>query len=69
MKKKNMLLIAIAAAAVTAGLVAYSAARRTRANRQLRRVSDEGYETAHDVLFPDKGHKGPKLHYGPVLPS
>ncbi|MDF2380993.1 hypothetical protein JMG10_05940 [Nostoc ellipsosporum NOK] len=64
-----MLLLAIAAAAVTAAVVAYAAARRNRSNKQLRRVSDEGYETAHDVLFPDNGHKGQKLHYGPVLPS
>ena len=34
----------------------------------LRRVSDEGYETAHDVLFPHKSKRGKNLRYGPVLP-
>lgn len=63
-----MLLLSIAVTTVAAGLVAY-AARRHRSNKELRRVSDEGYETAHDVLFPDRGRKGQKLHYGPVLPS
>ncbi|MFI5130350.1 MAG: hypothetical protein ACHQFX_10180 [Chitinophagales bacterium] len=36
--------------------------------RQSRKVADNGYETAHDVLYPGKKGKDKKLHFGPVLP-
>lgn len=42
--------------------------RKERAKKRLDRVADEGYETAHDVLFPNK-YKSSKLQYGPVLPK
>ncbi|MCW3075281.1 MAG: hypothetical protein JWP69_2350 [Flaviaesturariibacter sp.] len=31
-------------------------------------VSEEGYETATDILYPNKKSFGENLHYGPVLP-
>lgn len=35
---------------------------------RLSRVSDEGYETAHDILFPSK-KDGRNVRYGPILPE
>jgi len=41
--------------------------RRKDDGEILNRVADEGYETAHDILFPEKG-KSKKLRVGPILP-
>lgn len=35
----------------------------------LKRVADEGYETAIDVLYPLKRNGVRTLHYGPVIPD
>ena len=67
MKKTSQFLL-IAGAAVAAGLTIY-AIRRHRKNMRDARVSQEGYETAHDVLYPTKKHSRRKLHFGPVLPD
>jgi hypothetical protein len=32
-------------------------------------VADEGYETAPDILYPNRKMFGDNLHYGPVLPQ
>lgn len=69
MKKKNALLFGLAAVAV-AGLVAYAYTRsRKKKNEMAGHASDEGYETAHDVLFPENGKRDRKLKFGPVIPS
>lgn len=67
MKKTNQVLLGVGAVAAIA-LVVY-AFRRHQSNKRYQRVADEGYETAHDVLFPQKKHRGRKLQYGPVLPD
>lgn len=41
---------------------------RNKAQAMLNRVSDEGYETAYDVLYP-KEETPDNLHYGPVIPE
>jgi hypothetical protein len=66
MKKETKILAGIGILAVT-GLIIY-AIRRHRSNQRYARVADEGYETAHDILYPLKG-KRKKVHYGPVLPD
>jgi len=39
-------------------------------NKAMReRVSNEGYETAHDILYPRHDIFYRKLQYGPVLPD
>lgn len=63
----NKILIAIAAGAL-AGLAVY-ALRRHKTRKILNQVAAEGYETAHDVLFPHLPQIGKKTHYGPVLPE
>ena len=65
---KNISKITLGLAAVgTAAIVIY-VARRVNAKRMLIKVSDEGYETAHDILFPNKNNSAKGLLYGPVLP-
>jgi hypothetical protein len=62
-----MLLLAVGLAAAT-GLVIY-AVRRYQADQRKAKVADEGYETAHDILFPQTRHGRRKQHYGPVIPE
>ncbi|RYY56220.1 MAG: hypothetical protein EOO09_07555 [Chitinophagaceae bacterium] len=64
---KNQKIIAGVGALVLTGIIIFSFRRRQSKKRQ-QQVSDEGYETAHDVLYPSK-RMGYKTHYGPVLPS
>ena len=41
---------------------------KSKTRSMLNRISEEGYETAYDVLFPgDKSEEN--LHYGPVIPE
>ena len=58
------------AALAAVGLAIYVLSREKRLARKdrLAHVADEGYETAHDVLYPNK-YKPSKLQYGPVLPK
>lgn len=67
MKKSTKLILSIGLLAA-AGLIVYSV-RRHQSNRRYTRISDEGYETAADILYPDKSHGRRKLRYGPVLPE
>lgn len=67
MKKETALILAGATVLVT-GYLLYTASRRSKAHdKRAKKVSDEGYETAHDILFPGKT-KSDKLQYGPVIP-
>jgi len=53
-----------------AGIVIYIlTARKSDNRRMLNLVADEGYETAHDVLFPNRSVQGKNLHFGPVIPE
>jgi hypothetical protein len=65
MKATTKLLLAIGAAAAT-GLIIYAFRRHQRheTDRRLDKVADEGYETAHDILFPDRSRRKGKLQYG-----
>jgi len=68
MKKTSKILVGVGLAAIAAGFIVY-AVRRHRSNQRRARIADEGYETAHDILFPANKHKRKKVHYGPVLPE
>jgi hypothetical protein len=67
MKKTSKILVGAGLAAVATGLIIY-VVRRHQFNQRQARVADEGYETAHDILFPRK-QKRKKVHYGPVFPG
>ncbi len=66
MKKTSPLILGLAALGAAAMIVYI--AKRISSNRMLTKISDEGYETAHDILYPNKYHNGKGLQYGPVLP-
>jgi hypothetical protein len=34
-----------------------------------KRVAEEGYETAYDILFPEEKDDRKKMQYGPVIPG
>jgi len=65
---KNNTKIAIILAAIgTASITVYLIRRKNR-QHMLAEVANEGYETAPDILFPDKAVSS-NLHYGPVIPQ
>ena len=67
MKTKDKILLGtVAAAALTAAMV-YSYTK-CDSHKRLSHVANEGYETAHDILYPEKSNKKRKLKFGPVLP-
>ncbi len=67
MKKstKSLLLVAATTAAMVATFIVV---QRSVNRKKLKKVSNEGYETAIDMLYPDNAHSR-KLKYGPVLPE
>ena len=67
MKKTVGLVFVGIAAIVVAGVIIYRK-RSRNTTYMLSQVSEEGYETAHDVLFPRKSKRGRNLRYGPVFP-
>lgn len=73
---KNLLRIAgftaIGLAAATATGVIYELGRRNKLMKKLLQVSNEGYETAPDIIFPnDQKHskQSDNLKYGPYIPK
>ena len=67
MKISKIIGVGLAVVAV-AGLAVYIAKKIERKN-MLDQIADEGYETAHDILFPGKSFESNKLQYGPVIPA
>lgn len=68
MKKTNKFLLGVAAAAAI-GFVIYALRSHRQTMRRHAQVADEGYETAHDILFPGQKGRSRKMHFGPVLPE
>lgn len=66
MRSSAKIIFVIAAVSVAAAVV-YKL-RKERCSNILTEISDQGYETAHDILFPRSRGGSSKLHYGPVLP-
>lgn len=65
--KKTLRILAGITALTIVGMIIYRKRSRNTGD-MLRNVSDEGYETAHDVLYPTKDKRGRGLRYGPVIP-
>jgi hypothetical protein len=65
MKKSLGTILVLASLTGMGFYVAY----RIKKHRKLRQVADNGYETAHDVLYPGKDIKSRKVRYGPILPE
>lgn len=62
---KTLLFVAITAIATMA---TFTLVQRSLNRKKLRKISNEGYETAIDVLYPGNAYSA-KLKYGPVLPE
>lgn len=68
MKLSKLALGFIATSAIVAGFIMLSKKRKHKLGKILSEVADEGYETAHDILYPRKKSNPKHLKYGPVLP-
>jgi hypothetical protein len=70
MKTSTKVLAGIGVAVVAAYITGYVIAtvRSNKGKRMLSVISDEGYETARDILYP-KNRGRDKLRYGPILPE
>ena len=71
MKLSTKIIIGITAtvALASATSIYLQNAKRKRNKRMLHVLSNEGYETAGDILFPKREGPDKGLHYGPVLPN
>lgn len=67
MKISTKISLGIAAIALTGTIIYVTRSYNTR--KRLLHISNEGYETAHDILYPTRYNRGRKLQYGPVLPE
>jgi hypothetical protein len=68
MKINKLALGILAGAALVTASMILAKNRKKRMCMMLSEVADEGYETAHDILYPGKSKKEKHLRYGPVLP-
>lgn len=66
-KQKRIVIGAAVLTSVAAALITVVALAKEK-KRVAVMVSEEGYETARDILYPGKRGYG-KLHYGPVIPA
>lgn len=55
--------------AVAAGALAIYIIRRVESRNMRSRVASEGFETATDVLYPNRRRSFSKHRIGPVLPG
>ena len=63
--KTAVTLLTVAAA----GLVAIYLIRRIESRNMRRKIASEGFETATDVLYPDRRRSFSKYRIGPILPQ
>jgi len=67
MKTSTKITLGMAAIVATGVLIYVTRSYNTR--KRLLHIANEGYETAHDILYPRQYNRGRKLQYGPVLPD
>lgn len=59
----------LGAFALSSTLLLVWASRQKAQYHRITRSAEEGYETAHDILYPGKKIYSNRLRYGPVLPN
>lgn len=69
MSKSTKIVLGAVLVTAVAAATAVILSKELKKRRAFRNISDEGYETAYDVLYPSKEFKTKRLHYGPVLPA
>jgi len=57
MKNYRLIVIIIVVASVTVAGIAIFSIKKTKLEKRLTSVSDAGYETAYDVLYPLKSQR------------
>ena len=62
--KKAVTLLTVAAA----GIAVIYLIRRMESRNMRRKIASEGFETATDVLYPDRRRSFRKYRIGPILP-
>lgn len=67
MKIKTSTIVGLAALGVV--VAAFVLANKKGRKNRLTQIADEGYETAHDMLYPNSFKGSKELRYGPVLPN
>ena len=67
MRFSTIVYLGLATLAVAVALQ-YRDQRKKKCGNILTEISDQGYETAHDILYP-RSQGGSRLHYGPVIPN
>ena len=65
MKTATITLLTVAAA----GFLALYIIRRVESRKMRKKIASEGFETATDVLYPDRRRTFSKYRIGPVLPQ
>jgi hypothetical protein len=64
----GLVLLGLTAATVTGVIFKV---RKKNAMKRLFQAADEGYETAHDIIYPETGRPNHPEHlkYGPYIPK
>lgn len=65
MKATAITLVTVAAA----GFLALYIIRRVESRKMRKKIASEGFETATDVLYPDRRRTFSKYRIGPILPQ
>ncbi len=52
-----------------AGIAAFYIIRRIESRNMRKKIASEGFETATDVLYPDRRRSFSKYRIGPILPQ
>jgi hypothetical protein len=60
--------ITLGAAALAFATIMIASKKRANSQKQISEISNEGYETAADILNVNKSKPLKKMHFGPVLP-
>jgi hypothetical protein len=63
--KSVVTLLTVAAA----GIAAFYIIRRIESRNMRKKIASEGFETATDVLYPDRRRSFSKYRIGPILPQ
>lgn len=69
MNKKSQKMIVVGLAAFVAGVAIAELLRNANTRKKLTQIAEEGYETALDILFPEKEVEGKNCILAPFYPK
>lgn len=65
---KSFSKITLGTAAIAFAGIMIASKKKANGEKQIAAISNEGYETATDILTPKNNKSFKKIHLGPVLP-